>query len=66
MAPCAQTGSGRLSRGLLLLWGKCVTGGPGATGGSAPLTTPHTDALRCWGPGAGVSAQTGKSVQGQH
>lgn len=41
MAPCAQTGSGRLSRGLLLLWGKCAGGGPGATGGGRLRASHH-------------------------
>lgn len=54
MAPRAHISSGRLSQGLLLLWGKCVGGGPG---GSAPRTTPHVAALPLVGPGAGVLAQ---------
>lgn len=58
MAPSAQKGSGCLSRGLLLLWGKCAGAAPGprlpATGGTAPGTTAHTAALLCMGAGAGV------------
>lgn len=54
MAPCAQAGSGRLSRGLLLLWGKCVGSSPGAAaagaGGSVPRTAPHAAALPRLGP----------------
>lgn len=54
MAPRAHMSSGRLSQGLLLLWGKCAGGGPG---GSAPRTPPHVAALPLVAPGARVLIQ---------
>lgn len=58
MAPRTQTGSGRLSQGLLLLWGKCAGGSPGAVaaGGGRLYTSHHparsrppTNGAQGWG-----------------
>lgn len=46
MAPCAPTGSGRLSRGLLLLWGKCTAGWLWPWGGGSVLRAGPTRGRR--------------------